>query len=219
MPSFQLSGNFWLLSPFKDYWEWLCDDISKNPEGCILSHPVDLFMYKWLKCSLTLIFLDRDWYCIPTDSVVPLHLIISNDVIAVWLCMASSSSYLFLMCVHLCTNTWNRFQLYHPLKCSGRALSVSFLFTSHPLCYGHHPGLKSFSQAVGKHAHIPVCRMDFMSPSNSCSLVRKANTLHSASATQTAIGLQDTSTSVSLTLGAEAAQSIQSFPWWYHCLP
>lgn len=105
----------WLLSPFKDYWEWLCDDIYKDPQGCILSHPVD-FMSKWLKCSLAVIFLNSEWYCIPTDSVVPPHLSISSDVTDVWLWMDSNSSYLFLMCLYLCTNTWDRLQLCHLLK-------------------------------------------------------------------------------------------------------
>jgi len=50
----------WLLSPFKSYWEWLCDDIYKNPQGRIMSHPVDFFMSKWLKCSLTLILTVTD---------------------------------------------------------------------------------------------------------------------------------------------------------------
>jgi len=56
----------------------------------------------------------------------------------------------------------------------------------------------------------PLCQMDFVSPSNSHSLMIKVNMQQTM---QTSVVLQDVSTPVSLTLPARTALSIQSFPW------
>lgn len=139
---------FWLSGNFCDCYHLLkiikscfCDWIYKNPQGCFLSHPVNLCMFKWLKCSPTVIFLNSDWYCITTECAVPPHPSISSDVIDVWLCMDSNSSHLYLMCIHFCTSAWDRLELHHLLKWSEKDRPVLWVFPLcfHPLQFGHHP--------------------------------------------------------------------------------
>lgn len=97
----------WLLSPFKNYLQWLSDDICRNPQGCIFSNPVDSFMSRWLKRSLTLVTLwlilcshrQMQCYCI---SLFP---VMSQTSDSAW---TLNSSYLFFMCMYLGTNTWDR---------------------------------------------------------------------------------------------------------------
>lgn len=73
--------------------------------------------------------------------------------------------------------------------------------------------LTMLAKPVGKHTHMPLGQIDFLSPSNSHSLV---NALPAMSAMQAGLGLQEAPALVSLTAAARAAYSIQSFPWSCH---